>query len=231
MKSTFKNSIIAIAAALVLGAASISNAQVKIGANPTTIAPSSNLEVEAGNGNKTIVNKTTGQVTIQDGTQGTGKLLTSGAIGNSSWQSLTQLKIPTLVFIGSLDNTVTLPASTAGNVISRVPLNPTPGYGVGWDLVNKAYTVPISGYYRVEWIAQFSTTTDVSAGAGVIIMLRGKLLISANEPFIPASAGVRSLVETAYYNAGDLIFGHLWLSSSSDQANIYKSNLNITYLP
>lgn len=229
MKSTFKNSIIAIAAALVLGAASISNAQVKIGANPTTIAPSSNLEVEAGNGNKTIVNKTTGQVTIQDGTQGAGKLLMSDANGNSSWQSLAQLKIPTLVFIGTLDIPASLTYSNAGAVSSRVPLDPTPGYGAGWDGVNKAYTVPISGYYRVEWIAQFSTINN-NANPSVIILLRGKMGISANEPFYPLSYGARSLVETAYYNAGDLIYGHLWLSSTTT-GYIYKSNLNITYLP
>ena len=85
MKSTFKKSI--IAAAFLFGAVSISNAQVKVGANPTTIGTNSNLEVEAANGNKTIVNKNTGQVTIQDGTQGNGKILTSDAAGNASWRA------------------------------------------------------------------------------------------------------------------------------------------------
>ncbi|GAB2552922.1 complement C1q domain-containing protein [Spirosoma aerophilum] len=60
-------------------------AQVKIGANPTTIGAASNLEVEAANGNKTIVNKTTGQMTVQDGTQGAGKVFTSDATGAASW--------------------------------------------------------------------------------------------------------------------------------------------------
>src|SRR3989337_1301960 len=63
------------------------SAQVKIGTNPTTIDPNNNLEVEASTpGRKTSVNKTTGQVTIKDGTEGAGKILTSDAAGGASWQ-------------------------------------------------------------------------------------------------------------------------------------------------
>ncbi|MCY7357664.1 MAG: hypothetical protein LH609_09365, partial [Rudanella sp.] len=72
-------------ALMLLGSAA--NAQVKIGANAKTIGSSSNLEVEAANGKKTIVDKATGQVTIQDGTEGAGKVLTSDANGGSSWKS------------------------------------------------------------------------------------------------------------------------------------------------
>ena len=63
-------------------------AQVKIGTNPTTIEANSNLEVEGStSGRKMKVDKTTGQVTIADGTQGSGKIFTSDANGNGSWQS------------------------------------------------------------------------------------------------------------------------------------------------
>lgn len=41
-------------------------AQVKIGANPTTIGSNSALEVEAINGNKTIIQKDNGNVGIGD---------------------------------------------------------------------------------------------------------------------------------------------------------------------
>jgi hypothetical protein len=92
MKSIFKNSI--IVAALLFGAASVSNAQVKVGANPAAIGTNSNLEVEAANGNKTIVDKATGQVTIQDGTQGVNKVLTSDAAGASSWKPVTAVLMP-----------------------------------------------------------------------------------------------------------------------------------------
>jgi hypothetical protein len=54
------------AGALLFGS-SAAFAQVKIGTNPTTIEPNSNLEVEASTpGRKMKVDKTTGQVTITD---------------------------------------------------------------------------------------------------------------------------------------------------------------------
>ncbi|GAB4016852.1 hypothetical protein GCM10028773_11300 [Spirosoma koreense] len=65
-------------------------AQVKIGTNPTTIGANNNLEIEASTtGRKTSIDKTTGQVTIKDGTEGDGKILTSDANGASHWESAT----------------------------------------------------------------------------------------------------------------------------------------------
>jgi hypothetical protein len=72
MKSILKKSI--IVAAFLFGAVGISNAQVKIGTNPTTIEATSNLEVEASTtGRKVKVDKTTGQVTIADVLRAQGK--------------------------------------------------------------------------------------------------------------------------------------------------------------
>lgn len=85
----FQTKIISVlfAAALLLGSSSVF-AQVKIGTNPATIEPNSNLEVEASTpGRKTKIDKTTGQVTITDGTEGAGKVLTSDAAGGASWQN------------------------------------------------------------------------------------------------------------------------------------------------
>lgn len=77
----------ALFATTLLFGSSAAFAQVKIGTNPTTIEPNSNLEVEASTaGRKTKIDKTTGQVTITDGTEGAGKVLTSDATGGASWQ-------------------------------------------------------------------------------------------------------------------------------------------------
>ena len=64
MKSIFKKSI--IVAAFLFGAVGISNAQVKIGSNPTIIGTNRNLEVEAGSGQKVFVDKTDGTFTIEN---------------------------------------------------------------------------------------------------------------------------------------------------------------------
>ena len=59
-------------------------AQVKIGSNPTTIGSNNNLEVESSTGKKTFIDKGTGKVTIMDGVEGLGKVLTSNASGEAS---------------------------------------------------------------------------------------------------------------------------------------------------
>ncbi|OJV20508.1 MAG: hypothetical protein BGO21_07980 [Dyadobacter sp. 50-39] len=64
-------------------------AQVKIGTNPTSIDGNANLEVEASTiGRKVSVHKTTGKVTIKDGTEGAAKVLTSDAGGNAEWKDI-----------------------------------------------------------------------------------------------------------------------------------------------
>ncbi len=90
-------SLPALVLAMFIALPHAARAQVKFGAYPGTIVTSSVLEVEATNGNKTIVDKATGTVsitgatgitgslTLVDGTQGAGKILTSDATGKSSW--------------------------------------------------------------------------------------------------------------------------------------------------
>jgi len=92
-------------------------AQVKIGTNPATIDAANNLEVESTAGNKVSVNKTTGKVTIADGSQGTGKVLTSDANGVATWQASTSSS----VFIGTVD---------AGDI----------------NQFNTSASIPVSGY-------------------------------------------------------------------------------------
>jgi hypothetical protein len=66
-----------------------SYAQMKIGTNSTNIEPSSNLEVEAStSGRKFKVDKTTGQLTIADGTQANNSVLISDADGKTKWTRL-----------------------------------------------------------------------------------------------------------------------------------------------
>ena len=115
MKSIFKKSI--IAAAFVFGAVGISNAQVKVGANPATIGTNSNLEVEAANGNKTIVDKATGQVTIQDGTQALNRVLTSDATGASSWKPVTAVLMPEVLLSVQRTTGQSVPANVQTTIL------------------------------------------------------------------------------------------------------------------
>ncbi|WP_420153871.1 hypothetical protein [Siphonobacter sp.] len=119
-------------------------AQVKVGTNPTTIESASNLEVEASTtGRKVKVDKATGQLTIADGTQGTGKVLTSDANGGASWQT-SQLVKATVTYTN--DGVVTLPSqptgtgSTFGNVSITFPVNGT--YALSWAVIGDYTTYP-----------------------------------------------------------------------------------------
>ena len=84
MKTVIKHTL---AITALLFSALTTQAQVKIGSNPTVIETQSNLEVEASTPNRKVkVDKTSGQLTIKDGTEGVGKILTSDAVGGASWQ-------------------------------------------------------------------------------------------------------------------------------------------------
>ncbi|MHA4740635.1 hypothetical protein [Dyadobacter sp. MSC1_007] len=130
MKTTTLFSVFALT--LGLAVSSVSLAQVKIGTNPTTIEPNSNLEVEASTaGRKMKVDKTTGQVTITDGTQGAGKVFTSDANGAGSWQASA---LVTAAVNYTNDGVVTVGGSgVPGNVSITFPENGT--YAVSFSFV------------------------------------------------------------------------------------------------
>lgn len=130
----------------------LSLAQVKIGTNPTTIEPASNLEVEAATaGRKVKVDKTTGQLTIKDGTEGSGKVLTSDAVGGASWQTPGTLKIDQTVFIGRqpVDYLVTTWDNTFNSLKDRIPMAAQTGSLPGWNATTKQYIIQADGNYRV----------------------------------------------------------------------------------
>lgn len=201
-------------------------AQVKIGANPTTIGATSNLEVEATNGNKTIVNKTNGQVTIQDGTQGAGKVLTSDANGAASWNSLESARIPRIVFMGyQTGGLLSMGASTTGAPNSRFNVTPLPGF-TGYNATNRAYVIPESGYYRVE-VGSFC---QGSGTGNIILLLAGVLGVSDVYGVGPGTGGARSFTHTQYYSAGAEVYGHVWYTDPGVGPSCRDSYLVVTRL-
>ena len=150
-----------------LFASSPAFAQVKIGTNPTTIDAANNLEVEASTaGRKTSINKTTGQVTIADGTQKAGRVFTSDENGGGSWQAGT-------VFAGyaasqsvGQDN-----AGTTINIVSE--FDPESA----WDNTTKEYTIPVAGYYSIS----FSGVNSFDDGYSSPIATGGFALLQSGE--------------------------------------------------
>lgn len=124
-------------------------AQVKIGTNPTTINAANNLEVEASTaGRKTSIDKTTGKVTIADGSQGVDKVLTSDANGVATWQSSSTLKIQRTVFTAYFSGSTSLMTPLPGTS-TQVPFTVT-NPSVDYNPATQTYTIPENGMYRVQ---------------------------------------------------------------------------------
>ncbi|WP_229217001.1 hypothetical protein [Dyadobacter luteus] len=145
--------------------------QVKIGANPTVIDPANNLEVESSTtGNKISINKTNGKMTVADGSQGAGRILTSDANGVATWTPPAAIRVEETVFVGEQgpDPYVVTGWEGTFNVLKdRIPLAVRPGSLPGYNPATKQYTIQESGYYRVFAGAgivgtlPFPRTTDV----------------------------------------------------------------------
>ncbi|MCF2445025.1 hypothetical protein L0657_13745 [Dyadobacter sp. CY345] len=130
----------ALFAAMLFASSSVF-AQVKIGTNPTTINAANNLEVEASTaGRKTSIDKTTGQVTIADGTQKFGRVFTSDGNGAGSWQA-------GVVFAGYATSQ-SVEQDNAGTIINIIPdFDPESA----WNSATKEYTISEAGYYSISF--------------------------------------------------------------------------------
>ncbi|WP_254560995.1 hypothetical protein [Dyadobacter diqingensis] len=139
---------LSLAAGLLLSSSAVF-AQVKIGTNPTVIDPANNLEVEASTaGRKTSVDKTTGQVTIKDGTEGTAKVLTSDANGVASWQNLTAPDAPVIFTVEKSGGIQALPN---GSIVKSDFVTSTLDKNGSFDLTSDSFTIPANGtgYYQI----------------------------------------------------------------------------------
>ncbi|ACT93557.1 hypothetical protein [Dyadobacter fermentans] len=148
---------------LMLAAATAVSAQVKIGSNPTTIDPSNNLEVESTDPAKKVsINKNTGKVTIADGSQGAGKVLTSDAAGGATWQTPSA---PGMVN-GTLGNLVTVPGD--GQFYSGASITfPRAGtYMVTtrWVMPTGATSYPVGNQVFINTALSSSSSTFELAG-------------------------------------------------------------------
>ncbi|MGA0560293.1 hypothetical protein ACO2Q8_26755 [Larkinella sp. VNQ87] len=141
MKTLIKHTLTVVA---LFAGAFTAQAQVKIGSNPTVIEAQSNLEVEASTPNRKVkVDKTSGQLTVQDGTEGEGKILTSDAVGGASWQPAAG----STVIVGDNNSPISISNSTInGEVITDNPIT-----------LNK-------GTYQLYYYVQYDYLQGMSSG-------------------------------------------------------------------
>lgn len=200
---------------------SVAFAQVKIGTNPTAINPVNNLEVEASTtGRRTSVDKTTGQVTIKDGTEGSGKILTSDANGAASWQAPSVQDVP--VFFSVYKSTGSNQPLGAGGTFTQA------NYGLksfdkstNFDLATDAFTVPANGtgYYQISGSYTCAPVTGQTFGVALYMYKNGaiqKAVASGDQN------GTGSI--TVKLDAGDVVT--FWFQTSFPNATVTGSTID-----
>jgi hypothetical protein len=229
LKKSFISAVFAIA---VIFDSSTVFAQLKIGTNPTTIEPSSSLEVEGSTaGRKMKVDKTTGKVSIADGTEGSGKVFTSDAVGGGSWQATG----PSVYM--EANNTGSQTVVGASDFNRLVMPNEVADIGNNYNPATSQFTVPTTGYYMV-----MARTTKTQTSNTITHSLSLSLLVNGSGPSqyildaLPdQQTGVGGNVHfqaTAFglFNAGDVLELSIRSSGVTPNAVFIMNSLKIIKL-
>lgn len=190
--------------------------QVKIGTNPTIINPANNLEIESSTpGNKVSVDKTTGKVTIADGSQGDQKILTSDLNGVATWQPKSSIRIEETVFIGEQLSSyiVTDWANNFNAPKDRIPLNVRSGSLPGWNATTKQYIIQETGYYRVFAGAKLSGTLPPPRITRASVYLGPWQVLNTYESISNAVGPVLPVFWQGSLNAGQAVT--LWITNQN----------------
>ncbi|WP_254411172.1 C1q-like domain-containing protein [Dyadobacter diqingensis] len=199
--------------AIVVGSALLGStslfAQVKIGTNPTTINPANNLEVESSTvGNKVSVDKTTGKVTIADGSQGNGKVLTSDANGVATWQTKEVLCSSFDVYHNA-QQIIPINDPNDFTYTTLIPNTETYDANNSYNQATGEFTVPESGFYNFkgscgDFIAGVTGSTR-NTTIGIFSAARGNLAFSVVQAQAYTNGSYNNVFTMNYLQAGDKI--------------------------
>lgn len=177
-------------------------AQVKIGTNPTSIDPTNNLEVEASTPDRVIaIDKTTGKVTIKDGTEGDGKILTSDINGTASWK--TPLSQNTELWIYAKSTVDQAIPTGYTKILFDTELEDR---GNNFSPGTSQVIVPSSGIYQVNAGLKKVTNTSSTFNIGLTIYVNGTSAFAGYDDSWTENAKPNvNISNSIFLNAGDVV--------------------------
>ena len=180
-----------------------------IGYNGNYPPASKDIGVYGSAGNNSIAIYSDGRTQIVDGTQGTGKVLTSDADGVASWQT------PSVPINNSMFKIEGVANGSFGNNLAypgtRITFN-TEVYDYGNTQTNSAYSIPTSGVYHIDARFNFGITNTQSANFYnffLILVKNGGTFVDQDQ--VPCTHNPYnddysiSISGDYYFNAGDYI--------------------------
>ncbi len=174
----------------------------RVSAAPTGTGPASGLFVlDAIGGPNTWAARINGRLSYQDGTQGAGKVLTSDASGNASWQDLITPNVG--IGLQYLSGTVSLPSNTTVPITQWSTITHETG-GANYNPITGEYAITVAGVYQINASLAFQAT---GTGAIDLILRNNGSSISEATGYIEPngfSFGLNVNV-LRHLNVGDLI--------------------------
>jgi hypothetical protein len=184
-------------------------AQVKIGTNPTTINPANNLEVEASTaGRKVSIDKTTGKVTIADGSQGLDRVLTSDANGVATWQSQ---NVGCASFEASRTTNQLVPINDSNGFPNTIIIPDIEDYDPSnaYNPATGEYTVPTTGFYAFKASSGDNipgvTVATRNSTIYILSQAKGPISFAVVQQQIYLNGSYNSVSSMNYLSAGDKV--------------------------
>lgn len=212
---------------------STAQAQVKIGANPTSIGTTSNLEVEATNGQKVFTNKTDGTLTIQNtpvSTNTADKMLGVDATGKVV--TLQSTAVPVAPYL-RIDGTY--------NMSSNYPTTPSVMTGLATTLSNQMsyntvtgdITFNSSGIYFISTAVVGATLSDVTSNDHCLWIFKNNSTVQSACSRLRGTGsglqagGTATISGIFQVNAGDVISFRLTTQSNQSVLASYPATASI----
>ncbi len=191
--------------------------------NPVLTADLATLRVGIGTTSPIAKLDIAGNIKITDGTQAIGKVLTSDAVGNGSWQALIPAKIAFLAGNNAVGDQI-IPAGTFTDVDLTFAGSRIFNDGGGYIPSSGKFTAPVTGVYH------FNTHLLIGGPSGAVVQVffrdaAGKILEARSAITVSGEINF-DLPVTVKLNGGSSVWIQIFTSSATIYVKRYESTFS-----